>query len=217
MADVRIPAGSRIFIQSSATGAEVITGVTNAKPPVITYSTTAPTDGGYVALVDMYGMAEMEDALLKVSNINTTAKTFEAEDQDSTGYGTFESGMMSNVALNTEIRVATGFTMTGGEQSFAEYSLLWDTVVRKKPTTQTASQVDIPCIWDPRDPGMIALQTYADSTQKTGVKILLPDGLEILFFGYVGASGLPTAADISTIMTTNVSIVMATRPRYIFP
>jgi hypothetical protein len=124
---------------------------------------------------------------------------------------------MKIVTLGNEIRIATGFSMSGGEQNYADYGLLHDTIMRKIPTTQNAAQVDLPVIWDPSDAGFIALQDAARTKAKIGVKFLLPDSTEILAFGYVGASGLPQASDISSIMTSSVSIVLATAPRYILP
>jgi hypothetical protein len=121
------------------------------------------------------------------------------------------------ITLGNVIRIATGFSMTGGEQQYADYGLLHDTIMRKIPTTQAASQIELPVIWDPTDPGFIALETAGRTKAKIGIKFALPDGLEILAFGYVGASGMPQASDISSIMTSSVSLTLATRPRYILP
>lgn len=217
MATVRTPAGTRVYIQSAISSAQVVSGITAASPAVVTYVGADPSNGDYIALVDMVGMTEFEDSLVKVSNVNGAANTFEAEDQDASGYAAFSSGNMKVVTLGNEIRIATGFNMSGGDQNYADYGLLHDTILRKIPTTQSAAQVDLPVVWDPSDVGFIALQNAARTKAKIGIKFQLPDSTEILAFGYVGASGLPQASDISSIMTSNVSIVLATTPRYILP
>lgn len=217
MPTVYTPAGTRIYMQSAIGSTQAISGITKANPPVVTYADADPTTGNYIAMFDMVGMTEFNDALVKAANVVGGSNTFECEDQDSTGYGTFVSGNLAVVTLGTEIQVATGFSMTGGEQQFADYGLLWDTVQRRHPTVQSGAQVELPCIWDPADTGMIALKQASDTKAKKGFKILLPSGLEILFFGYVGSSGLPQAADINSIMTTNVVVTLATKPRYILP
>jgi len=217
MANVQTPAGSRIYMQSAIAAEQALSAISKASPGVVTYVGTDPSNDTYMALTDMQGMTELEDALVKVASVDAAANTFELADQNTTGYGTFVSGNMAPVTLATEIQVATGFSMSGGEQQFADYALLWDKVSRKMPTTQSAAQVELPCIWDPTDVGMIALKQAADTAAKTAFKIVLPSGVEILFYGYVGSSGLPTASDINSIMTTNVSITLATRPRYILP
>ena len=217
MATVRTPAGTRVYIQSAAGSAQALSGLTAANPAVVTYEGADPSNGNYVALYDMVGMTEFEDSLVKVANVSTGSNTFECEDQSAVGYGSFTSGNMKVITLGSEIRIATGFTMSGGEQQFADYGLLHDTIMRKIPTTQSAAQIDLPVVWDPTDPGFIALQTAARTKAKIGFKAVLPDGLEILAFGYVGSSGLPQASDISSIMTSSVSLTLATTPRYILP
>ena len=217
MATVRTPAGTRVYIQSAISAPQVLSGITAASPAVVTYVGADPSNGNYIALMDMVGMTEFEDALVKVAGVDAGANTFECEDQSSVGYGAFVSGNMKIVTLANEIRIATGFSMSGGEQNYADYGLLHDTIMRKIPTTQNAAQVDLPVIWDPSDAGFIALQNAARTKAKIGVKFVLPDTTEILAFGYVGASGLPQASDISSIMTSSVSIVLATAPRYILP
>lgn len=217
MATVRTPAGTRVYIQSAIAAAQALSGISAASPAVVTYVGADPSNGNYIALLDMVGMTEFEDALVKVANVNGAGNTFEAEDQDATGYGAFSSGNMKVVTLGNEIRITTGFTMSGGEQNYADYGFLHDTIMRKIPTTMSAAQIDLPVIWDPTDVGFQALQQAARSKAKIGFKAVLPDGLEILAFGYVGASGLPQASDISSIMTSSVSLTLATTPRYILP
>lgn len=217
MPNPRTPAGTRVFIQSDISAKQSVSAITKAAPPVVSYAGADPANGAYVALVDMFGMTELEDALVKVANVNAAGNTFEAEDQDSTGYGTFASGNMQVVTLATELLVATGFKMGGGEQQFAEYTYLWDRRSRKIPTIQTGSQVDIPCIWDPSDAGSKEVLKAANSGAKRGFKILLPDGLEMLFFGNIGASGLPQAENLTSVMTTTVTITVASTIRYVFP
>lgn len=217
MPQVYIPAGSRIFMQSAAAASQAIEDITAANPGVVNYVGTDPTDNSYVAFTDMVGMTQLEDALVKVTNVNTTEDTFEMKDQDTIGYDAFVSGNMTPVTLDTEIRVASGMTMSGGEQEFADFQYLWDKLKRKKPSTQTPVDVGIPCIWDPQDPSMIAVRKAADLSTQQAFKILFPGGLEILFYGYIGASGLPNVGDLGSVVTTNITIAVATRPRYIFP
>ena len=48
-------------------------------------------------------------------------------------------------------------------------------------------------------------------------KPALDAALEMLFFGYVGSPGLPKADDANSIMTTDVTINIASRIRYAKP
>lgn len=68
-----------------------ITGATNTKPVVITYTGTPPANGQYVRIKDVEGMTELNQNGLLVANLNTTNKTFEVM-IDGIGFGTYESG-----------------------------------------------------------------------------------------------------------------------------
>lgn len=217
MPTVQIPAGARIYMQSAIGATQALSAISKADPGVVTYAGTDPANGTYMGLSDLQGMTELNDALVKVAGVDTVANTFQMEDQNTTGYGTFVSGNMAPITLGTEIQVGTGFEMSGGEQEFAEYLLLWDKVKRKFPTTQSAAEVRLPCVWDPTDVGMKAIRQAADTAQKTAFKIVLTTGVEILFYGYIGSSGLPNAQDASSIMQTTVTISLATKPRYVLP
>ncbi len=217
MGTARTPSGTRIFMQSAISAKQAITGISAANPAVITYSGSDPANGNYAALVDMFGMTEFESALVKVANVNGAGNTFEAEDQNSLGYGTFASGNLQIVTLATELGDGTGLEISGFDQKFAEYNLLRDRITRRKPTTVSSGGVNIPMLWDPTDASMQAIVSAADTAARLGFKILFPDGLEMLFFGYIGASGLPRVQGNDSIIETTVSVSMDTRPRYVLP
>lgn len=217
MGTARTPSGTRIFMQSAIAAKQAVTAITKANPAVVTYSGTDPANNDYIALVDMFGMTEFEESLVKVGNVSTGSNTFEAQDQNSTAYGTFVSGNMQPVTMSTEIGDGTGLSISGFEQQFAEYNLLRDRITRRVPTIVSAGSVEIPMIWDPTDATMQAIVTAADSAARLGFKVLFPDGLEMLFFGYIGASGLPRVDNNQSIIQANVSVSMATRPRYVLP
>lgn len=219
MATVRTPSGTRIYMASAAAGTkQTISAITKASPGVLTYSGGDNfTLGNYAAISDVYGMTELEDALVKIGTVDTGANTFQLKDQDTTGYGTFSAGNVAPVAVDIEISTATGFTISGGEQQFAEYTFLWDKITRKMPTTKAGMTIEIPSIWDPADTAAKEVLEASDKAEKRAFKIVLPDGLEMLFFGYIASSGLPNVQDINSVMQTTYSISAASRVRYIYP
>ena len=217
MGTARTPSGTRIFMQSAITAKQAVNAVTKANPAVFSYTGTDPVNNDYIALVDFFGMTEFEESLVKAGNVVGASNTFEAQDQNSTNYGTFVSGNMQIVTMATEIGDGTGLTISGFEQQFAEYNLLRDRITRRVPTVVSAGSVEIPMIWDPTDATMLAIVAAADSAARLGFKVLFPDGLEMLFFGYIGASGLPRIDNNQSIIQASVSVSMATRPRYVVP
>ena len=219
MPTVRTPSGTKIYMASASSGAkQTITAISKANPGVLTYSGTDNfTIGNYAALTDLFGMTELEDALVKIGTVDTGANTFILSDQDTSGYGTFSAGNVAPVTIDTEIVAATGFSISGGEQQFAEYTYLWDKITRKMPTTKSGMSIEIPAIWDPADAASKAVLEASDKSEKRAFKIVLPDGLEMMFFGYIASSGLPNVQDINSVMQTTFSISAASRVRYIYP
>lgn len=217
MATARTPSGTRIYMQSAIGSAQVVSAITKDNPGVVTYVGTDPTNGDYIAFTDMFGMTELEGAMVKAANVVGGSNTFEMEDQNTTGYGTFSTGNMQVVTLGTEIGDGTGLTISGFEQQFAEYNLLRDRITRRVPTVVSGGNIEVPMIWDPTTAAAAALLVAADTAQRLGFKVLFPDGLEMLFFGYIGASGLPNVGSSNEIMQTNISISMDSRPRYVLP
>ncbi len=214
---------AQMELQSAGFGVPVADGlnsklhVREAGKELVWRYKTELTASGYVCsglrLVD----GNLGRALVKVSAVDTVGNTFAAEDQNSTGYGTFASGNMQVVTLATEIGDGTGFTISGFDQQFAEYNLLRDRITRKIPTNVSAGSIEIPMLWDPTDATAQAIRTAADTAAKIGFKVVFPDGLEMLFFGYIGSSGMPRVDNNNAVIMTNVSISMATRPRYVLP
>jgi len=219
MATVRTPSGTRIYMASAAAGTkQAVTNITKANPGVLTYSgADSFTLGGYAAITDVFGMTDLEDALVKIGTVDTGGNTFILEDQNTTGYATFVSGNVAPVTIDTEITAATGFSISGGEQQFAEYTYLWDKITRKMPTTKSGMTIEIPSIWDPSDAASVAVLAASDAASKRAFKVVLPDGLEMMFFGYIASSGLPNVQDINSVMTTTFTISAASRVRYIMP
>lgn len=217
MGTARTPSGTRIFVQSAIGAPQSLSGISKANPAVVTYTGANPANGDYIALTDMFGMTEFQDAVVKVANVNGGGKTFETKNQNSSGYGTFVSGNMAGITFGLEIGDATGFSISGFEQQFAEYNLLRDRITRKVPTTVSGGTLEVPMLWDPASAMAQAVLTAADSAQRLAFKVLFPDGLEMLFYGYIGSSGMPKAGSNNEVMQASVSITMATRPRYILP
>ena len=71
-----------------------ISGVTNASPGVVTYVGADPSNGDWMYVYGVVGMAEVNGRYVKVANVNTGAKTFELNDIDggvidTTAYGVY--------------------------------------------------------------------------------------------------------------------------------
>ena len=217
MATVTVAAGTRVYIQS-VIGAKVpINSISKANPGVVGYTGTDPADDNYVAFTDMVGMSELEDKLIKITSVDSGADTFAltGTDKDTTNNGTHVSGNFQVVTLGSEIRVATGIQISGGEFQFAQYQLLWDSIRRSIPTISSEVQITLPLVWDLTDAGALALLAAYNNRAKIAVRLVFPNNAEMLAFGYAGFSGVPNAGGPNEIVTTPCTITCASAPGYI--
>lgn len=214
--NVYVPAGSVISLQTAIAASQSISSITKANPAVITYSGNDPANNDYMVL-SAVGMTEFNGAVVKVSNVNAGSNTFEALDQDSTYFENFVSGGMEPVTFGAQLEVATGFSFSGGDAKTQAYTLLKDKQEFEKIVGYNKVSCSIPCIWDPEDAGMKLVRSIARAGRKLAIRIKTQEGLEILFQGEIGASGLPTVQNAQSIMETSLSLTLQTLPTYVFP
>lgn len=72
--------------------AQVISGITQANPAVVTYVGADPINGDEVLIEDVVGMTEVNDQYFYIANVNTGANTFELAGVDSSAYTAYSSG-----------------------------------------------------------------------------------------------------------------------------
>ena len=80
-------------IKESFANFQIITGVTQASPAVVTYAgADTYTNGDRVKITGVSGMTQLNDEIFTIANVNTGTNTFELSGIDSTGYTTYSSG-----------------------------------------------------------------------------------------------------------------------------
>lgn len=214
---IQFPAGSRIFIETTAGTALTITDVTNAKPAVATYDGTDPEDGDYFIAKVSQGMTELGDIVVKIDSVNDVAKTFELTNIDTTDFTEFTTGTMIPVTIDTELNTSTGFSASGGDQNFGTLQYLRDDTVTEYPTNKNPIRITIPSVWDPEDPGADVVRKADQTNAQKAVRMLLKSGAELLFSGYVNAPQFPQADDINAPFTSSVTVAVKPKPPTIIP
>lgn len=213
---VYVPAGSIISIQTVLGDAQSISAISKTDPAVVSYAGADPANDSYAAL-ELAGMLELNESIVKVANVNAAANTFEAVDQDATEFGAFVSGSLRPITFGATLEAATGFSFSGGEAKTQTYTLLKDEQEMETIVGYGKVAASIPCLWDPQDEGLKLVRRMAKSKKKLGFKIAFPNGLEILFFGQIGASGLPSVQNAQSIMETTISLSLQSLPTYVYP
>lgn len=138
--------------------------------------------------------------------------TFE-EGIDTTLFDTFTSGTFTPIT----------FVPTSPQPLRLVLQAVIMTKLIPQPYTQTlshkfglpnASTFTFDNIWDPSDTGLTALKTASDSQSKRAFRFTFGLGGKVmLFYGYVGASLLPTGS-AQQLVTTQAVITMNGTPTY---
>lgn len=82
-----------------------ITGITQANPGTVTYTGPDPTGGDYYTLTGIFGMTELNDKVIRITAVNTGAKSFTLSDMDgnsldTSAYTAYSSGGSAVLASN---------------------------------------------------------------------------------------------------------------------
>ena len=198
----------------SAIGAEItINSITKASPGVVTYTGTDPANGDYVYL-NINGMHQMDERVVRVANVNAGSNTFELEGIDTTLFDTFTSGSFQVLTFGTSITTATSVSSSGGGFDFIDTTTIHSNTKTNMPGLPAASTFNFENIWDVSDAGLLAMKTASDAQAKRAFKFTFGSGGQIMVFtGYVGANLLP-GGQAQGLVTTSTAITMDGTPTY---
>lgn len=205
MADPLFWSNVQVKVGATHATALTVTGITKANPAVVSYTAgTDPTNGTYVIMATA-GMVELNNRVFRIANVNTSADTFELEDEDSTSYGTFSSGTATPVATFQSMTTVQDITASGGEPEYADVTTIHDKIRRRVPTVFSPSTYQFGCIFDPADAAMARLVAITKTRTPEAVVFVFSDGSEFAFFSYAAASGAPIGS-AQEVVKTNVSL-----------
>lgn len=207
MATKNVWSGVSIAVQSALASAITVGagGVTKANPAVATYTGTDPSNGDYLYLSSFLGMTQLDERVVRAANVNAGGNTVELEGVDSTLYDTMVSGNMQVITFGTTLNIVTGMSGSGGEFEFIDATLVHDTVRSRIPGVASPISLDLTCIWDPSDAGLLALKSASDAKAKRAIRVGFSGGAKFLFVGYVGCTVIPTG-NAQELVTTRVQI-----------
>jgi hypothetical protein len=196
----------------SAIGTDLtISGITKANPGVVS-STAHGLSNGDIVFLEINGMHQLNDKVVRVAN--KTTDTFELEGVDTTNFETFSSGTAQLLTLGTSITTATTINASGGDFDFIDTTTIHDNSKKQIPGLPSAITYQFDNIWDAADAGLLAMKSASDSQAKRAFKFQFGSGGKILYFaGYVGCAMLP-GGQAQGLVTTSAVITMNGTPTY---
>lgn len=194
-----------IDVQTALAAAVSITTVTKASPGVVTYGGAVhPANGDYIA-VTANGMHQINDRILRIANVNTTAKTFELEGEDTTSYDTFINGSYQIVTFGASFNSVQTISPSGGDYEKADITTIHDSVRKNVPTIAAPLTLAMTNYFDLTDPGFVECNKAYKAKAKRAIRVRFGSGAKMVMMGYVGAAGVPTG-QAQGVVQTPVSI-----------
>lgn len=190
-----------IDVQTALAVAVGITAVSKASPGVVTYSGAVhPANGDYIAIT-ANGMHQINDRILRIANVNTTAKTFELEGEDTTSYDTFINGSYQIVTFGASFNSVQTISPSGGDYEKADITTIHDSVRKNVPTIAAPLTLAMTNYFDLTDPGFVECNKAYKAKAKRAIRIRFGSGAKMVLTGYVGAAGVPTGQAQGVVQT----------------
>lgn len=185
MANVSYWTKVAVDVQSALAAAQIIDSISKASPGVLTYQDADPSNGDYF-LLEVQGMREVHNRVVRVANVNAGSNTFELDELDTTLFATFTSGTMKKITFGTSVQTLLDFSASGGEATMDDQSTIHDDIEILAPTRFSATRYQSNSIWDSADPALVALKTASDAKAARAVRFTLANGQKHAFYGYIG-------------------------------
>lgn len=196
----------QVAIQSALGTALTVSAISKASPGVVTYTGTDPSNGDY-HLLEVQGMTQINNRVVRVANVNGGSNTYEAEGINTTSYDTFSSGSSTPITFGTTLSVVRNMTSSGGDFDMIDKTTIHDLARSQIPGAANAIVFNMECFWDPSDAGLAALAAASDIKAKRAVRITFADGSKYLFNGYVACAMAPQGS-AQDLVTTPVTITV---------
>lgn len=208
---VSLPNGSLVSIGSAVGTATATTVLTNANPCVVTAAAHGLSNGDIVIITS--GWSRINGKVFRVANITTN--TFELEGLNTSNTSVYSAG--SGVGTFTKVNTFTQITQilstssTGGEQRFLAYQFLESDNEVEIPTVKSGGGVNFEVGDDPTLAGYIAVEAANDDRVPRALRVLLPNGAKLYYYGYVSINKTPSLT-VNELMKVSASVRFINEP-----
>jgi hypothetical protein len=202
--------GVQVAMQSAIAAAKTVTAVTKADPGVASSTTHGYTNGDIV-LMTAQGMGEINNRLFRAASV--AADTFALEGEDTTDYTAFSSGSAQEITLGTTFSTLKNISASGGEFDMMDTTTIHDLIKKQEPGMASAITFSFDSYWDIADAALQACIAASKTQQQRAFQFTFADGKKMLFYGYVGATGLPTGSTGEKVVT-KITITASGLPTY---
>lgn len=200
-----------VDMQSTQGVSKNITAITKASTAVATSAGHGLANGDIIFL-EVQGMRQLNEKAVRVAGVTTD--TFKLEGVDSTRFDDFVSGTAAKVTLGHPITTATTISSSGGNFDFIDTTTIHDNAKSQIPGLPSATDFTMEHIFDPTDPGLLALKDASDNQERRVFRFCFgSSGKILLFAGHVGCSLLP-GGQAQQLVTAQSTMTINGTPTY---
>jgi hypothetical protein len=131
-------------------------------------------------------MREVNNRIVRVANVNAAGNTFELDELNTSGFGTFTSGSMYPLTFGNSFSTLLDWNTAGGDATFDNEETIHDDIEILAPVRFSAITYTSTSIWDPADATLIAANLASDAKAQRAFRFTFANGRKHAFYGYVG-------------------------------
>jgi hypothetical protein len=207
----KLPDGAIVTLSTTLGSAKTVSALTNANPGVAT-STAHGFVNGDIVLMNS-GWSNLNQKAVRVAGSVANAFNLDGIDTSLTSLYPAGSGTGSAYLVGgfTQISQIMGLTTQGGDQQYATFSFLEQNFETQLPTVFSAQSISLEIADDPSLSGYIALKAAADARAFRVLKLQLPDGSFILYYGQISFNETPSL-NKGQVMVVKATFALQARP-----
>jgi hypothetical protein len=188
----RLPDGAIVTIGTAFGAPKAITGITNATPGVV--ASNAHGFQNNDLLIMSSGWSNLNNRVVRAAGVAANAYNLDQIDTTLTTLYPAGSGVGNATPITawTQISQIMDFQTQGGDQQFTSVSYMEQNFEIQLPTVVSAMSINISIADDPTLAGYQALKAASDARAVRPLRLQLPDGSFLLYYGMVSFNETPT-------------------------
>lgn len=207
----RLPDGATVSLSTTYGSPLTVSAITNANPAVATSTAHGLANGDLVEVTS--GWSNLNGRIMRVAS--AAANTFALEGLDATSTTLYPAGSgagsVRKITAFQQITQIMGFTTSGGDLQFVNFSFLEQNFETQLPTIFSAQSISIDIADDATLAGYIALKAAADIRATRAIRLIMPDASNVNYNGIVSLNETPTVTK-GAVMTVKAALSLTNRP-----
>ena len=209
---ITLSTGTIAAIAKTYGAAVTMSALTNAAEGVATLAAShGVIVGDYLEVTSGWG--RLDKKVVRVKTVSVNDVTLEGINTTSTTLYPAGSGIGSirRITAWDNLSQLKDFSVSGGDQNFADVTAIDDVVERKVPTTRGAVSLSMTVMDDPTLAWYATVQTAADTSTPTGVRLTFPNGTKLVANAYWSLQKTPNIAK-NEALTAKIDAAYAADP-----